>query len=271
MTATNNEELVMEYQQGDQEAIGKLWLQVCRFVEVKAGDYLKQFPAEYQSMKDDLIQQSYFSLIHAADRFDPERGAPFLSYFSKCLPAAFHDVIFSGRGSRLEHDPLNNHYSLDQPLIDPYGNSYSLLDVIADDKAEEEVRKAEEDDYRRSQNEYIRACIQLASDEIGKAILTEMLEANCGYRDAVIRLYGQEAIGDERFAIHLRRRKAYAVNQIRQRSKRGVKRKLMRMYSLELKSERSGLRGYGLGSFRKRGYVSEVERIVLGDLEKESE
>ena len=56
-----NEELVLEYQQGNQDAIEELWLQVRGFITTKAIEYLKQFPAEHQSLKDDLIQQSYFS------------------------------------------------------------------------------------------------------------------------------------------------------------------------------------------------------------------
>lgn len=265
----SNERLCELIRQGHDEYLLQLWMQCEKFIRMKAEQYVRQYD-QGMELADDCVQEAYIALPGIVSRFSEERGTKFLTFLGPSLHSAFRAVMLSGRGAAAK-DPLNNCGSIDQPLIDSNGNEYSLLDVVADDHAEEELHEVEEDDYRRSQNAYIRDCIELASDEIGKAILTEMLESNCGYRDAIVKLYGPEAIGNEQYAIKLRRRKAYAVNQIRQRSKHGVKQKLMRKYSLEDKASRSGLRGYGLSTFRDRGFVSEVECIVLGDMDKESE
>lgn len=265
----SNERLCELIQQGHTEYLFQLWTQCEKFIRMLAEQYVKQFDSG-QDLAEDCVQEAYLAFQGIASRFDPEHGVKFLSFLKPSLHSAFRSVMFSGRG-KAERDPLNDCDSLDRPIINDDGSEMSLESIIEDEHSEDGFREIEADDYRRSQNAFIRECISLSGDEIGKAILTEMLESDCTYRDAVIRLYGLAAVGDERFVIKLRKRKDFAVTQIRQKTKHGVKERLMRKYSLEMKADRAGLRGYGLATFRDRGFVSEVERIVLGDMDKESE
>ena len=72
--AMTNEELVMEIQQGNKDKLNDLWLQVSDFIrscarEFNAGDF-----------EEDLVQESYFGLLEAAQRFDNSQGCKFLTF-----------------------------------------------------------------------------------------------------------------------------------------------------------------------------------------------
>ena len=202
-----NEELVAAYQQGNQDAIAELWIQVHDFIAVKAGDYLKSYPTEYQSLKDDLIQQSFFSLLNAAKYFDAEHGCSFLTYLNKCLAGAFHEVIFGGRGSRIDNDPLNTALSLDRPLHESAdGSVFTLADTVADKLQGEqteyvtdrEIDASEADSYWKSVNEYMKRCFKDCGTEIGSSILSFMLDNDCTFREAVLALYGEDISGSRK-------------------------------------------------------------------------
>ena len=265
-----NEELVLEYQQGNQDAIEELWLQVRGFITTKAIEYLKQFPAEHQSLKDDLIQQSFFSLLHAAERFDSDRGTSFLTYFGKCIPSAFHEVIFSGTGSRLEHEPLNNALSLEQPLYEnDDGSVVTLADTIADKLQGEQTEyvtskghaDVESDDFWRSVNAYMKECFEKYGTEMGAAILSYMLDHDCTFRDAVLALYND----DIRISRKIRSKYEYHKKQTESKFKqkwKADKEQRRKLMLDELFIGSHGLKDSGFSYFKHTG-MSSVERAVI--------
>lgn len=266
----SNEELVFEIQQGNQDAIEQLWLQVHGFIATQASEYLKQFPVEYQSLKDDLIQQSFFSLVDAAKLFDASRGCAFLTYLGKYIPKAFHEVIFSGRGSRLENEPLNNAVSLDKPLYENEdGSVVTLADTIADQMQGEQTEyviskghaDVESDDYWKSVNAYMKECFNKYGTEIGASILSYMLDNDCTFREAVIALYDD----DIRTGRKMRSKYEYHKKQTEFKFKQHWKntkeerRKLMLdEYTIGL----HGLRDTSYSSFKYTG-MSSVELAVI--------
>ncbi len=265
-----NEELVFTFQQGNQDAIEKLWLQVCRFVSLKADDYLKQFPSEYQSLKEDMIQQSYFSLLDAANNFDAGKGASFLTYFSKCIHKSFREVIFSGRGSRKEHDPLNNYTSLDQPLYENEdGSIVTLADTIAEKNQGEQIEYTiskghadiEADDYWQSVNAFMKECFRRFGTEIGAAILSYMLDNDCSFRDAVLALYND----DIRISRKIRSKYEYHKKATEFKFKQNwntTKEQRKKLLLDELFIGSHGLRDTGYKFFSEHG-MSSVESAVI--------
>lgn len=257
----SNECLCKLIQEGHTEYLFQLWLQCEKFIRMIAEQYVTQFDRG-QELSEDCVQEAYLALHGIALRFRPDHGVKFLTFLKPSLHSAFRSVMFSGRGAA-EKDPLNNCDSIDRMITDGEGNSVSLVTMLEDVHSQDGFEKIEADDYRKSQNAFIRECIQLSGEEIGKSILTEMLESNCGYRDAIVKLYGPDALDNEAFILQLRKKKDKAVSQIREKTRRGKKAALMRKYSLEQRANRNGLKGYSLTSFRNHGFTSEVERIVL--------
>ena len=69
-----NEELVHEYQAGNREAIEQLYLQNSGMIEKIVRRYSGAEELE------DLRQESFFGLVKAAELWNPEKGASFLTY-----------------------------------------------------------------------------------------------------------------------------------------------------------------------------------------------
>lgn len=260
-----NEELVVAYQQGNEDAIEKLWLQIINFIEMQASKYLQQYPSEYQSLKDDLVQQSFFSVRYAAEHFDSAKGISFLSYFSKCLPKSFHEVIFSGRGSRLENEPLNTALSLDKPL---YENDDGSVVTLGDTLAEpcKELEDIEADDYWKSVNIYMKKSFRKYGTEMGAAILSYMMDNDCSFKEAVLALYDEDISTSRK----VRSKYEYHKKQTEFKFKRHLmdaKEERRMLFLDELFIGSHGLRDTGYKYFRQAG-MSSVERAVINRSER---
>lgn len=258
-----NEELCLLIQQGRTDLIYQLWLQVEKFIRSLAEQYVNQNEQDPELI-DDICQESYIALHKLVMNYRTDKNALFLTYLKAAIRTTIRSVIFSGRGTAKEKDPLNNYTSLNKVLIEnPDGSIVELQDVLPDEASEDGLREVENDSYRQSQNAFLRECIELATDKAGKEILLEMLASNCGYRDAILNLYGPDALADENTVVKLRRKKDFAVTQIRRKSRK-QKAKLMEKYSLlEDNAERHGLQPYSLKSYKEHEYTSGVERTIL--------
>lgn len=265
-----NEELVSSYQHGNQDAIAELWIQVHDFIAVKAGDYLKSYPTEYQNLKDDLIQQSFFSLLNAAKNYDAEHGCGFTTYLNKCLAGAFHEVIFSGRGSRIEKDPLNSALSLDQPIHqNADGSLVTIADTVADKYQGEQTEYAtdrdidasEADDYWKSVNEYMKRCFKECGTETGASILTYMLDHDSTFREAVMAMYDEDISGNKKVRGRYEYHKKITEYKFRQMWD-ATKEERRRLMLDELFIGANGLRDTGYKYFAESG-MSSVERAVI--------
>lgn len=255
-SAHTNEQLCELIKQGRTDLVPQLWSQVESFIKSTANAYVKKYPEEKRDLFEDCVQESYIALPQIVEKFQPDRGG-FLTYLKLCLSNVFRAVMFeTGRGRRAENDLLNQCISLDAMLKTNDGDEVSR--EIPDEHAQEGFEAIEGTDYRGTQNAFIRECIQLSCNDTGKAILTEMLDSNCGYREAIGNLYGTEL--DEDTICKLRRKKDLCVRQIRHNKKVPLIRK---KYGLENRADRHGMRGYTLGAFKENRFTSEVEYIVV--------
>ncbi len=94
----DNEELIALIQNGIDPGsnIEKLYLQNKGFIHETARKYVT-----YAEM-DDLMQEGFFALSEAVDRYDPEKGSLFVTYLSYRLHARFrHYIDNCGRMKRL--------------------------------------------------------------------------------------------------------------------------------------------------------------------------
>lgn len=87
-----NEELVAKLQKEyDPELMTQLWNQVEMFVRKIARRY---FPALHcPSDQEDLIQEGYFGLVKAVERYDPNGQRSFVSFSAYFLHSAFSDFV----------------------------------------------------------------------------------------------------------------------------------------------------------------------------------
>lgn len=260
-TKHSNEQLCQLIQQGHTEYLFQLWQQCERFIRMLAEQYVRLYDRG-QDLVDDCVQEAFISLQGIAQRYRADRGAQFLTFLKVSLHGTFRSVMLSGRGSA-EKDPLNHCESLDKIMLNADGDEQRLIDTIVDENAENEIHNVADESYRKSENAFIRECIQLASEDKGKVILTEMLDSNVSYKDAIEKIFGHTALEDRALLEDLRKRKQTAILQIRDRTRAGKRKVLMRKYSLDENAYRNGLRGYSKSRFDERGFVSEVERLAI--------
>ena len=267
----SNEQLVLAIQQGDQEAIEQLWLQIEKFIAARADDYLQHCPDEHKSLKEDIVQQAYFSMLDAVRRYDSEKGS-FLTYFSKCLKKPFREAVLSGRGSRQEKDPLNSCDSLDRVLFESDdGSVLTLADVVVDKQPGEQTEyvidkghaAVEDADFNESLSRYVRQLIAENSTKIGADIHNYMLDHDCTFRDAVLHLYGEDIRSNRKirskYEYHKHKTEFNIRNKWTTPSAQAERKKLM----LDVLSiGRYGLRDTGLRYFREND-MSSVEAAVI--------
>ena len=79
--APTNEQLCAALKQGDRSALDVLIEQNMPFLRSKANSLTNQFKRPWTV--GDLIQEGAIALMEAAERYDPERGALFLTYADK--------------------------------------------------------------------------------------------------------------------------------------------------------------------------------------------
>ena len=77
-----NEDLVLQYQSGNKDAISVLYSQNIKMIE----KIIHRFSG-YEEL-DDLRQESFFGLVKAADLWNPEKGCVFMTYAAYWIKAA---------------------------------------------------------------------------------------------------------------------------------------------------------------------------------------
>lgn len=266
-----NEELCLLIQQGHDELVPELWNRCFDYISMMAGKYAEGFPQLDISIKEDCIQEAYFSFLDAIRLYKNQKSS-FVHYLSYHLPNAFKTACCGGRTMKKQKDLLNNAISIDAQ-IDTEGDGFTLADLIAEKEQGEQteyvvhqdLKALEEQDYWQSVNGFMHRAFDESSDDVGRQIYHYMLDHDCSFRNAVIGLYGEDAFQDKRL-----------VRKLEARS-RNTRRDFMRYWNTsEGKEERrrldldeavfsNGLRSYGLKRFRASG--SYVESIVVRHLD----
>ena len=89
--APTNEQLCAALKQGDRSALDTLIEQNMPFLRREAYNLADQFKRSETS--DDLVQEGVIALMEAAERYDPERGALFLTYAKTRVTKAMRNYI----------------------------------------------------------------------------------------------------------------------------------------------------------------------------------
>lgn len=125
--AFKDEELCLLAAQGDPQAEEQLILRYRRTVLVSARSYFLM-----GGDNEDLVQEGMIGLLKAIRFYNPQRGASFRTYASRCVNHALISAVTAA--ARNKHLPLNNSISLETPILN--GNSNYLFgqgaDTIAD-------------------------------------------------------------------------------------------------------------------------------------------
>ena len=105
MPDMENEELALRYQQGDPAALALLWDGVERFVGQWAGRFAASLSPERGVTAEDLKQTGFIAVADAAERYDMNGGANFITFLGYYLTKHFRQAA----GLHVRHpDPLND-------------------------------------------------------------------------------------------------------------------------------------------------------------------
>lgn len=128
----SNEQLVMEIQKGETRHYETLWEQVKLFAYKRAWSFFGKHADRLKSLGvelDDLKQEAYLALYGAVEGFRADRGAGFLTYADFHIKKSFHAAARFHRGA-------TRNYSETSLEFEHGGETYSLLDTLADETAE---------------------------------------------------------------------------------------------------------------------------------------
>ena len=160
-----NEELVALIQAGERDRLPELWEQVERFVALQANRLLHAMGPDRAALAGvefgDLYNSGYFALVDAAERYDPEAGAKFITFFTLRLKSYFSETT-GFRLARKRKDPLNSSKSLDARLKEGDEDSGAFGDFIPDPKAAQALQDVEDG----IQRDYTRQAVRQALEQL---------------------------------------------------------------------------------------------------------
>ena len=196
-----NEELVALIQAGERDRLPKLWEQVERFVALQANRLLHAMGPDRAALAGvefgDLYNSGYFALVDAAERYDPEAGAKFITFFAMRLKSYFSDTT-GFRLARQRKDPLNSSKSLDARLKEGDEDSGAFGDFIPDPKAAQALQDVDDAIQRDYTRQAVRQALEQLPTEERLAIKARY------YEDQTVKASGGACIL-ERAEMHLRR------------------------------------------------------------------
>ena len=142
----SNEELARQIQQGERDLLLQLWEQVRRYAHDRAYKWFRATNGRGGQTVQDLEQEAFLALLEALEGWDEDAG-PFLTWYSMRLKSAF-TAATAQRTQRDRLDPLESALSLDTPLLDGEDDLFTLADVVADPRAEQDMEAVAERDLQ---------------------------------------------------------------------------------------------------------------------------
>ena len=142
-----NEELARRIQQGERDLLLQLWEQVQRYAHDRAYKWFRATNGRGGQTVQDLEQEAFLALLEALEGWSEEAG-PFLPWYSLRLKAAFTSAT-AQKTQRDRLDPLESAL-LDMPLLDGEDDLFTLADVVADPRAEQDMENLEEIERQES-------------------------------------------------------------------------------------------------------------------------
>ena len=143
-----NEELARRIQQGERDLILQLWEQVRRYAHDRAYKWFRATNGRGGQTVQDLEQEAFLALLEALEGWD-EKAGKFLTWYDLRLKADF-TAATAQRTQRNRLDPLESALSLDMPLLDGEDDLFTLADVVADPRAEQDMENLEEIERQES-------------------------------------------------------------------------------------------------------------------------
>lgn len=141
-----NEGLARRIQQGERDLLLQLWEQVQRYAHDRAYKWFRATNGRGGQTVQDLEQEAFLALLEALEGWT-ETAGPFLPWYSLRLKAAF-TAATAQRTQRDRFDPLESALSLDVPLLDGEDDLFTLADVVADPRAEQDMEAVAERDLQ---------------------------------------------------------------------------------------------------------------------------
>ena len=159
--------IAVSVQSGDGDVLA-LWGMCRRYAMQQATRWLRAFESSGGVELDDLEQSAFIGLLRAVQTWKPESGA-FSTWYTIQLKAVFVEA-YGMRTKRTREDPLNKyHLSLDTPLDENEDGSFTIADIIPDERAEAEFEDVEQRDFQQT----VQAALAQLPDAQREAIIGE--------------------------------------------------------------------------------------------------
>ena len=142
-----NEGLARRIQQGERDLLLQLWEQVQRYAHDRAYKWFRATNGRGGQTVQDLEQEAFLALLEALEGWSEEAG-PYLPWYSLRLKATFTSAT-AQKTQRDRLDPLESAL-LDMPLLDGEDDLFTLADVVADPRAEQDMENLEEIERQES-------------------------------------------------------------------------------------------------------------------------
>lgn len=140
--------IAVSVQSGDGDVLA-LWGMCRRYAMQQATRWLRAFESSGGVELDDLEQSAFIGLLKAVQTWKPESGA-FSTWYTIQLKAVFVEA-YGTRTKRTREDPLNKyHLSLDTPLDENEDGSFTIADILPDERAEAEFEDIEQRDFQQA-------------------------------------------------------------------------------------------------------------------------
>ena len=159
--------IAVSVQSGDGDVLA-LWGMCRRYAMQQATRWLRAFESSGGVELDDLEQSAFIGLLRAVQTWKPESGA-FSTWYTIQLKAVFVET-YGMRTKRTREDPLNkSHLSLDTPLDEDEDGSFTIADILPDERAEAEFEDIEHRDFQQA----VQAALAQLPDAQREAIIGE--------------------------------------------------------------------------------------------------
>ena len=120
----SDEELVLRYHSGDNDAADYLVDKYKNLVRMRARSYFL-----VGADNDDLIQEGMIGLYKAIRDYNVEKNVTFMTFASLCISRQIMTAVTAYNSQK--NSPLNKSISLDSPVTDEMGENTVLSEVIA--------------------------------------------------------------------------------------------------------------------------------------------
>lgn len=125
-TGKSIEEMVQAIKDGQTEYIEPLWMQLQGFIYTVAKRYLQRARMMCYDMED-LMQESFFALAPAIEKYDPDRGAKFQTHLFFFIRTTLGNMLHLRAGKDLHEET----FSLDASVLNEDGEETDFLSFMA--------------------------------------------------------------------------------------------------------------------------------------------